>query len=55
MPVKNTTTKEDGETKRRRRQSADDKDSDEESMTQGGLALSQAGDGDDVKGGGECR
>ena len=54
-PVTKTTMKEDGEPEIRRRQSADEEDDDEYDMTQGGPDLSEDGDGDNGKGGGERR
>ena len=50
-----TTTKEDGDPKHQRRKFSDKEDKDEEATMQGGPALSEAIDGDNVKGGGECR
>ena len=48
-PETDKTTKEDGKHEYQRRKSANKEDKDKESMTQGGTALSEFGDGDDNK------
>ena len=54
-PVENMKKKEDRYPECWRRKLADKEGDNEEAMTQGGRALSEAGDGYDGKGGGECR